>query len=119
MFYIRSMKDESRKSGVSAPDRFIAAVLDLPLSEGGGGVHPPLKRIDGVEFTPCAKNEKQLSTVKSPRKRGGQPGNRNAVRTGRHTAAVKAFRRRVWEWHQRTRLMLAWTEFLIAARRRS
>jgi hypothetical protein len=28
----------------------------------------------------------------APRKRGGQPGNRNAVKTGRHTAARKAER---------------------------
>jgi hypothetical protein len=38
------------------------------------------KRMDDVEQT-------------APRKRGGQPGNRNAVKTGRHTAARKQARR--------------------------
>jgi hypothetical protein len=38
------------------------------------------KRMDDVEQT-------------APRKRGGQPGNRNAVKTGRHTAARKEKRR--------------------------
>jgi hypothetical protein len=40
------------------------------------------KRMDDVEQT-------------APRKRGGQPGNRNAAKTGRHTAARKAERREV------------------------
>ena len=38
------------------------------------------KRMDDVEQT-------------APRKRGGQPGNGNAVKTGRHTAARKDGRR--------------------------
>jgi hypothetical protein len=40
------------------------------------------KRMDDVEQT-------------APRKRGGQRGNRNAVKTGRHTAVRKAERRRI------------------------
>lgn len=120
MFYIRSMRDESRESGVSAPEGFSAAVLEpLRFAEGGGGVHPPLKRIDAVEFAAREKTEKQLCTVEFARKRGGQPGNRNAFRTGLHTAEVRRFHRRIRAWHERTRLLLAWTELVIAARRRS
>jgi hypothetical protein len=56
--------------------------------------------------------------VELPRKRGGQPGNKNALRTGRHTARVKRFRRRLGAWHGRARLLLAWAELVIAARGR-
>jgi hypothetical protein len=32
---------------------------------------------------------------------------------------VRRFHRRIRAWHERTRLLLAWTELVIAARRRS
>jgi hypothetical protein len=32
----------------------------------------------------------------APRKRGAQPGNRNAVKTGLHAAATREFRRAMW-----------------------
>ena len=49
------------------------------------------------------------------RKRGGQPGNRNAKKTGRHTAAMRLFRARIWEWRVRNRIILALAEAEIAA----
>jgi hypothetical protein len=122
MFYICSMSDESRKSGVQAPEGYTVGVSELPHPlEGGGGDYPPLKRIDGVEYTVPAqqKTNKQFAAVELPRRRGGQPGNKNALRTGRHTAEVKRFRRRVTAWRDRTRLLLAWAELVIAARRRT
>jgi hypothetical protein len=66
MFYIRSMKDESRKSGVQAPEGFTVAVSELlhPL-EGGRGSAQTQKRIYGVEYPTRAteKTNKQFAAV--------------------------------------------------------
>ena len=39
--------------------------------------------------------KKRIDSVESPRKRGGQAGNGNALKTGRHTAEEKGERRRI------------------------
>jgi hypothetical protein len=39
--------------------------------------------------------KKRIDSVELSRKRGGQPGNRNAVKTERHTAEAKGERRRI------------------------
>ena len=39
-------------------------------------------------------------------KRGGHPGNRNALKTGAHTAPVRAWRARVRDWRKRVKLAL-------------
>jgi hypothetical protein len=52
------------------------------------------KRIDGVE-----------SPI--PPKRGGQPGNRNAVKTGWNTAESKQLRSMIWQWRRQTNALLA------------
>jgi len=40
-------------------------------------------------------------------KRGGQLGNRNALKTGFHTAPVRAWRAQVRDWRKRVKLALA------------
>lgn len=40
-------------------------------------------------------------------KRGGQPANRNALKTGFHTAPVRAWRARVSDWRKRVKLAVA------------
>ena len=37
-------------------------------------------------------------------KRGGHPGNRKALKTGAHTASVRAWRARVRDWRQQVNL---------------
>ena len=41
------------------------------------------------------------------RRRGGQPGNRNAVKTGAETAQMRAMRKRIWDWRKQSRRVLA------------
>ena len=40
------------------------------------------------------------------RRPGGQPGNRNAVKTGAETAIMRAMRKRVWDWRKENRRVL-------------
>src|SRR5512135_2182776 len=42
----------------------------------------------------------------SARRRGGLPGNRNAVKSGRHTAEMRTFRRRIHVWRCRNRKVI-------------
>jgi len=42
-----------------------------------------------------------------PRKLGAPYGNRNALKTGAHTAPVRAWRKRVADWRRRVRAALA------------
>lgn len=39
-------------------------------------------------------------------KRGGQPGNRNAYKTGAHTSPARAWRARVRDWRKRMKAAL-------------
>jgi hypothetical protein len=103
MFYNRSMMEITQKSGAPAPDRFSFA-LPAPDSEGGGRGK-------------TAKTEKRIDGVES-RKRGGQPGNRNAVKTGRYTASLKARRRQSREVLRRARAALAEARAFLAEARR-
>ena len=43
-------------------------------------------------------------------KRGAPRGNRNAVKTGRHTAEIRALKRRIAAWRRRVRAVLAAVE---------
>ena len=43
-----------------------------------------------------AEDPKANAGVPKKRARGGQPGSKNALKTGRHTAERKALRKRVW-----------------------
>ena len=48
-------------------------------------------------------------------KRGGQPGNRNALKTGLHTAPVRAWRAQVRNWRKRVKLALAKADHELSA----
>ena len=41
------------------------------------------------------------------RRRGAQPGNRQALKTGLYTAEVRAIRGQIWQWQRTTRALLA------------
>jgi hypothetical protein len=58
-----------------------------------------------------------MRTVQSgePRKRGGQPGNRNAVKTGWNTAEVRAIRSMIWRNQRSTKAMLREARAYLAA----
>jgi len=62
------------------------------------------KRIDSVELSPL-------------RKRGGQPGNRNALKTGRHTAEAKGERRRLGDILRGARFSIRNAELFLAEMR--
>ena len=49
-------------------------------------------------------------------KRGGQPGNRNALKTGAHTAPIRAGRAWGRDWRKRVRAALAQAERELSAR---
>src|SRR5690242_16364919 len=51
------------------------------------------------------------------RRPGGQPGNRNAVKCGRHTAEMRAMRRRIHAWRCRNKTVLAEARFELAVRK--
>ena len=85
------MDKESKRTGANpALNGLLPA---SPEGEGGGGVRQPQKRMRAVESG-------------NPRKRGGQPGNRNAVKTGWNTAEVRAIRSTIWQHQRITRAML-------------
>ena len=96
MFYICSIIEEFRRTGTPPADFARLRVALQPL-EGGGGVdeisRQPQKRSDAVESG-------------QPRKRGGQPDNRNAVKTGWNTAEAKRLRSMVWQFRRRTKSIL-------------
>ena len=95
MFYIRSMTEENRRTGAEPAELGPFAASGPQRGERGeGGLCQPQKRMDGVESP-------------KPRKRGGQPGNRNAVKTGRDTAEAKRLRSMVWQFRRRTKAILA------------
>jgi len=62
--------------------------------------------------------KKRIDSVELPRKRGGQPGNRNALKTGRHTAEVKNHRRQLGAFLGRARFAIREANALIAEMRR-
>ncbi len=107
MFYIRSMM-ENRQTGVSAPEGEafgLGLPQTVPTPGGPGGRKAETeKRIDGVE--------------PRPRKKGGQPGNGNAVKTGRYTAQVRGARKRVRVFLRNTRATLSAIEARLASERR-
>jgi hypothetical protein len=85
------MDEESKRTGANPA---LNGVLPAPPGgEGGGGVCKPQKRIRAVQSG-------------NPRKRGGQPGNRNAVKTGWNTAEVRALRSVIWQHQRVTRAMV-------------
>jgi hypothetical protein len=101
MFYNRSMVKEFRRTGANP-------ALNGPSPEQTGarrgeGVRKPQKRIGGVEFA-------------EPRKRGGQPGNRNAVKTGWNTVEAKVLRSMIWQFQRQTRALLRDVRADLAAR---
>jgi hypothetical protein len=55
--------------------------------------------------------------MESKRKPGGQPGNRNALKTGLHTAQVRAFDARVRACKRRVRELLKLAEAELLRRR--
>jgi hypothetical protein len=107
MFYIRSMM-ENQQTGVSAPEgaAFGPGSPHTPPTPGGPGGRKAEteKRIDGVE--------------PAPRKRGGQPGNGNAVKTGRYTAQVRGARKRVRAFLRNTKATLSAIEARLASERK-
>ena len=106
MFYIRSMTEEFRRTG-APPEDFARLPFALaPLDGGRGGEEnslQPQKRINAVESG-------------EPRKRGGQPGNRNAVKTGWNTAEAKRLRSMVWQFRRRTKAILSAIDADLATR---
>jgi hypothetical protein len=106
MFYIRSMDKEFRRTGAPPAD-FARLPFALAPLDGGRGVN---------EKSP--QPQKRIETVESgePRKRGGQPGNRNAVKTGWNTADAKRLRSMVWQLRRRTKAILLAVNADLAAR---
>jgi hypothetical protein len=56
------------------------------------------------------ENRKTTNPPESKRKPGGQPGNRNALKTGLHTAQIRAFDARVRACRKRVRALLKLAE---------
>jgi hypothetical protein len=109
MFYIRSMTEEFRRTGAPPADfsRLPFPLQPLHLSTTpaplGGKSLQPQKRMRAVESS-------------EPRKRGGQPGNRNAVKTGWNTAEAKVLRSMIWQFQRQTRALLRDVRADLAAR---
>ena len=60
---------------------------------------------------------KTNNPMEHQRKRGGQPGNSNARKSGLHTAEIRAFTTRVRNWKRRVRETLKFVEEKLALRR--
>ena len=58
-----------------------------------------------------------IAEIPPGRKRGGQPGNSNARKSGLHTAEIRAFTARVRNWKRRVRETLKFAEEKLALRR--
>ncbi len=76
----------------------VAAEVVFPEGEGGGGKRA-MNRKTTIKLL-------RTDVVWQPRI-GGRPGNRNAVKTGLHTAEMPALRRRIADWRRKVRAMLA------------
>ena len=90
------MTEEFRRTGAEPAKRGLLDPLQLSIAPAPHTENSlqPQKRISAVESG-------------EPRKRGGQPGNRNAVKTGRDTAEAKRLRSMVWQFRRRTKAILA------------
>ncbi|HEY2068817.1 MAG TPA: hypothetical protein VGG48_04625 [Rhizomicrobium sp.] len=105
MFYIRSMMEES--PGTYPPEGFNAA-----KTPAGTGV--PAR-------TKTRKTQKRIRSVEPDepqRGRGGQPGNKNARKTGLHTAKAKQLNAEVREVVRETRRVVAIAKLHLAMLRR-
>jgi hypothetical protein len=103
MFYIRSMMEESPGARSPAGDVF---AFSLSATEVSGDKN--------------AKTEKRIPSVESGKpvlKRGGQPGNCNALKGGKTTAKRKAQRRGLRTFRQQTHALLAEAKLVIALER--
>ncbi|GEM_PF-5480900 len=50
------------------------------------------------------------------RRRGAQPGNQLALKTGVHTRRIRELNAQVRDWRKNTKLLLAWTRTILAQR---
>ncbi len=122
--YIFAMMKETRRTGANPANQALPSFSSLSgKGEGGGGGPTSQKRIDGVEYAPgrgegVPKPQKRIGAAElsEPRKRGGQPGNPNALKTGWNTAHSKALRSEIWAWRRRTTALLKLAEEVLAAR---
>jgi hypothetical protein len=121
--YISAMVKETRRTGAEPAHQALPSFSSLPEEGegGGGGVPTSQKRIAGVEYPGredgVPKPQKRIDAVElsEPRKRGGQPGNRNALKTGWNTAHSRALRSEIWAWRRQTSALLKLAEDVIAA----
>ncbi len=100
MFYIRSMIDES--PGAQPPAGGVFA-FSAPPDEAGEGKN--------------AKTEKRIRSVQSGKPRGGQKGNRNALKAGKFTGKRKAERRDLRSFQHEVRDLVAEAKLLLAMER--
>jgi hypothetical protein len=100
MFYIRSMMDESPGTQPPAGDVFAFS--------------PPPK---GISDGKNAKTEKRIRSVESGKPRGGQKGNRNALKAGKFTAKRKSERRDLRSFRHEVRDLMAEAKLLLALER--
>jgi hypothetical protein len=110
MFYIRSMSIDSRNPGSRAPG--YSACVGFP----SGGFDAPGAQDGSREKSP--KTKKRIRRVESGKKRGGQPGNSNALKTGRYTGPVRGARKQIRGFQRGVRAILANVEADLAARRK-
>jgi hypothetical protein len=108
MFYVRSIM-EQRKAGARAPDGEAFGLMPLVISPRPGG--------DGGLR---AKSEKRIDTVEPAplRRRGGQPGNGNALKTGRYTGQARGARKQIRGFLRGVKATLARVEADLAAQRK-
>ncbi len=108
------MNQDPPKSGAPAPDRrsigYLPPLDPDALRPGGRGVRQDEKRIHSVECPP--------PVAVGPKKRGGQPGNRNALKHGRATAAHKDYFRQARAFRRRANAAVAAALALVKERGR-
>ncbi|HEX3672974.1 MAG TPA: hypothetical protein VHU87_01755 [Rhizomicrobium sp.] len=100
MFYIRSMMEESPGAHPPAGDVF---AFSTPPDEAGAEKN--------------AKTEKRIRSVQSGKPRGGQKGNRNALKAGKFTGKRKAERRDFRAFRHEVRDLMAEAKLLLATER--
>ena len=80
-----------------------ALVAAMAAAEGEGGAPKNARKLKTTAPAP----EGPQDLVAAKRRPGGQPGNRNACKTGRHSAAQKARRRDIRSLKRRARAAVA------------
>lgn len=102
------------ESGNAQDDELHAALIAaMAAAEGEGGAPKNARKLKTTAPAP----EGPQDLVAAKRRPGGQPGNRNACKTGRHSAAQKARRRDIRSLKRRARAAVATVNGFLRKRR--